>query len=355
MTFSSRLRFLRAVLAVLSLSAPCAHAQTAPALGNGISLVGNAGYYAKDPTKWATQAGMNYYLGKGMKSFRQVFAWEWTQPTLNGPLDAPTMAGLDGVVSYLAGRGATVILDMHNFGRRDTNWGAGSPNNVVIGAVGSAVTAAHLADAWVKIAQRYATNPKVVLEIMNEPHDQDSTALVATYNQVIAAIRAAGVTNTIMIDGNDWTNAGRWTTGSDPNAVEMLLIDDPLNNVVFDVHQYFDAWSAGQAQTCNAGAGRSLTAVTAWARANKKRLYLGEFGGGKNAQCYAEIRKALDTIAAAPDVWTGWSWWGSYAGQKPYNTPDSFWYTIDPAGGDVQDFASAIEDPRMTVLRGYLP
>ncbi len=308
-------------------------------LGHGVNLVGNHGYYTQSST-WATNIGMDYYLGKGMRVFRIVFAWEWIQPVLNGPLNRPTLAGLDA--------------DVNHFGRRDLNFGNFPPNTHIVGEHDD-VTAADMADAWSKIAVHYASNPRVIFELMNEPHDQNSAMLVATYNRVIEAIRATGATNPIMIDGNDWSNAGRWVFGSD-NNVNMLNVTDSANNLIFDVHQYFDKFSAGQSTSCIVDTGFSLYDVTSWARNNRKRLFLGEFSGGKNPQCYMELKNALAIVANNSDVWVGSAWWGAYAGQAPYNSPDRFWYTIDPGGGDIQDFTGVTaDDPRMSILRSYLP
>lgn len=60
----------------------------------------------------------------------------------------------------------------------------------------------------------------------------------------------------------------------------------------------------------------------------------------------------LNYFAANTDVWKGYSWFGVYAGQKGYHTPDQgFWYSIDPGGPDAQDFSGATpDDPRLKIL-----
>ena len=63
----------------------------------------------------------------------------------------------------------------------------------------------------------------------------------------INAIRNTGATNYILVPGNGWTGAGSWTSnvydqGANPkksNAETMLTIQDPINKIIFEVHQYF--------------------------------------------------------------------------------------------------------------------
>lgn len=321
-------------------------------LGRGVNLVGNHGYYARSTT-WATKAGLDYYLGKGMRVFRIVVAWEWIQPKLGGDLDPIVLAAVRNEVDYLTAAGAHAIIDMHGFGRRDMGFGTAQSTSVIIGE-SPLVPASAFADLWSRVANAFKGSPNVIFNLMNEPHDQDGATLVATYNTAIRAIRATGATNSIMIDGTGFSGGWSWLNGGDgSNAVLMLKVEDPLDQIIFDIHQYLDDWGAGQKTSCNAGVGAtSLKAVTDWARKHHKRLFLGEFSTGRNAGCYAELHALLAYMGANTDVWTGYAWWGVYAGQAGYNTPDTgFWYTIDPGGGDAQDFSGATpDDPRMKIL-----
>jgi endoglucanase len=176
--------------------------------------------------------------------------------------------------------------------------------------------------------------------------------LGATYNTVLKEIRSTGATNTILLDGLgfaydlSWTNEKRGTPlGS--------LVRDPGNNMIIDVHKYLDDYSAGQKETCNRGSGSSiLVDATNWARANNQRLFLGEFAVGRNEACYRELGDMLAYLGKNKDVWTGYTWFGVYAGQKGYHTPDQgFWYSLDPGGPDIQDFSGTTpDDPRMRAL-----
>lgn len=347
--------FLSALTVLLAMAATASHAFAEDfKFGRGVNLVGNHGYYSNSTT-WATQAGMDYYLGKDMRVFRLVFSWHWMQRKLGGPLDPTVLAALQRQVDYLTGKGAYVIVDVHDFMRRDLNFEqfpTGKPKREVIIGEDPAVSASHFADLWVKLALKFKDNPKVMFGIMNEPHDVDGPTLARTYNTVLKEIRSTGATNVVMLDGYGFVADLSWS-GTPAGMPLGPLVHDPGNNFVIDVHKYLDDYSAGQKETCNPGTGASnLVQATDMARANNWRLFLGEFAVGRNEACYKELDDMLAFLGRNKDVWTGYTWFGVYAGMPGYFVPDrGFWYSIDPGGPDVQDFSGATpDDPRMKAL-----
>ncbi len=115
---------------VHSLSAPAVSAELL--FGRGVNLVGNHGFYSHSRI-WATDEGMKYYLDKGMRVFRLAFGWEWIQPRLGRDLDPTVFAAIEREVDFLTCAGATVIIDVHNFMRRDLNFDREPKNEVIIG------------------------------------------------------------------------------------------------------------------------------------------------------------------------------------------------------------------------------
>ncbi|NNM71276.1 glycoside hydrolase family 5 protein [Enterovirga aerilata] len=313
----------------------------------GINLVGSNRYIGANT--WPTEKGMDYWLGLGMNCFRITAMWENLQPRLLGPLHPGNRDGLLRTVSYLSAGGAYPIVELHNSARYKTSGRDDDPGSVV---GESAVTAEMFADVWAKLAELFKADPRVILEPTNEPHDQDTDILVRTYNIVIAAIRATGARNLILLDGNGYSNAASWMRsydGSVANGVAMLGIVDPIDNVAFSPHQYLDDMG-GKLETCVAGAGtRYLGGVTDWARRHRKRLLLGEFGGGENAACHREIAAMIRYVEANSDVWMGWTYFAAYAGQRPYLEPDTFFLGIDP-----KDYDNPVENGRIRTLRQFL-
>lgn len=230
---------------------------------------------------WAHEIEMDYFVARGMNYFRLPFNWETFQPTRQGPLDSTQLGFLMNVVNYLTlTKGVYVQLDVHNYARY---------NGEIIGASGSSVTVADYQDLWTRLANIFKNNSHVYFGLMNEPNQMSTNLWLSDANAAIQAIRAAGATNVIVVPGNGWDGARSWYDSwydtSNPqvsNAVAMLNISDPLNNFVFEVHQYFDMDYSGSHDTCGPPpiGNQTLIAVTGWMRQHRHKVLLTEFGGG---------------------------------------------------------------------------
>jgi aryl-phospho-beta-D-glucosidase BglC (GH1 family) len=77
---------------------------------------GNLGTYGSQ-YQYPTNAEVDYYISKGMDTFRLPFRWERLQLTQNGALDPTEFSRLDSFVTYATSKGAYVTLDPHNFAR----------------------------------------------------------------------------------------------------------------------------------------------------------------------------------------------------------------------------------------------
>jgi len=260
------------------------------------------GVYGTDYT-YPTHAEVDRYSGLKFSILRIPFLWERLQPALNGELDATELGRLDDVVNYATQKGVHTIVDVHNYARY---------NGVVIGT--GTVTSANLADFWSKLSAHYASNPLVLIGLMNEPHDIDVNAWLAAANDSIAAIRKAGAMNLILVPGTNWTGAGSWTTTN----TAMLGVVDSANNYAYEVHLYLDSDSSGSHTTCvSATIGTErVMAFDQWLATNHRRGFLGEFGGGASSDtkdqdqtCASAIDSLLSAIESHRDRWLGWTYW----------------------------------------------
>ena len=300
---------------------------------------------------------VDYFIGRGMNTFRLPFRWERLQRSLNGPLHPAELARMNAFVDHTTGRGAHVILDPHNFAQYVIN---GNVN--AIG--GGNVTSSHLADFWGKLAAEFSDNPNVIFGLMNEPiganHPNGITTedwLVAA-NASIAAIRAANADNLILVPGNGFSGAHSWDQSfyGTPNADVMLNIVDPGDNFAFEVHQYLDGNSSGQSASIAGNdpeIGRDrLIGFTQWLQANGYRGFLGEFGaanstiGDAGNQIGDEtINIMLDYVEANDDVWIGWAWWGG----GPWWSED-YLFAIDPRSNGDDQRSMLLLEPRLVGL-----
>lgn len=301
---------------------------------NQLTGVNLAGAEFAHGTFWPTAQEITYFTDKGMNVIRIPFLWERMQPSLYGSFNSSQQSGLTTAVERVTATGAVAIIDPHNYARR-----GGS-------LIGSAqVPDAAFADFWSRLATLFKDNPRVIFGLMNEPHSMSTEQWVTSANAAIAAIRDTGATQRILVPGNAWTGAHSWTQSwyGTSNSVAMLSIADPDENIVFELHQYFDADYSGTSSTCETDHGSDqLVAVTGWLRNHGFQGFLGEFAGADNADCRASVESALDYMDSNRDVWLGWTWWA--AGREWGN----YIFTLEPTGG------FSVDRPQMSWLLPYI-
>lgn len=320
-----------------------ATAQAAPLQWRGISLSGAEwgeklpfpGVYGQDYV-YPRVASTAYYQARGMNLMRIAFRWERLQPALMGEFDAAELARLREFVDGTTARGLHVLLDPHNYA---------AYQEVHVGR--PEVPFAAFADFWRRLALAFKGNPRVQFGLVNEPRNMPTETWAEAAQAAIDAIRKTGAANLITLPGNGYTGAWSWFEGKwygSPNAEVMLRVRDPLDRMVFEVHQYFDKDGSGTSAECvgpQVGVER-LQRFTAWLKAHGRRAVLGELGGGANAVCEQAVVGALSHLEAHADVWAGWLWW---AGGPRWG---DYFLSLEPGadGGD---------KPQMRWLQPFLP
>jgi endoglucanase len=283
----------------------------------GVNLAGAEFQGSRIPGKantdyvYPNKKDVDYFIDRGMNTFRLPFRWERLQRNLGWDLEGDELARLDDAVAYMTGRGAYVVLDPHNYARYFGK---------VVGS--KEVPSSALADFWSKLATHYKSNEKVIFGLMNEPHglpaDDWRNAAEASLN----AIRATGAQNVVLVPGTAWTGAHSWLAGKGgrSNGDALKSLSDPTGPVVFEAHQYLDDDFSGTKDNCQSediGA-EKLKAFTGWLRENKHRGFLGEFGVGRSPVCLEALGRMLQYMSDNSDVWLGWTywaagpWWGNY-------------------------------------------
>lgn len=274
---------------------------------------------------YPTKAEIDYYKALGLTTLRVPFMWERLQPTLNGPLSAVDRQKLLDVVTYATGKGMIVVLDMHNYARRATGLLYSK-----VSLIGSAdVPAAALSNAWIKIANDYKSNGRVWIGLMNEPYGMTAGQWWPVAQKVVNDLRAASITNKILVPGVSWSGAHSWLSSG--NASQAQVFKDPRNNYAFEVHQYLDADSSGKSASCVAGAGARVSTALNWAKQRGVKLFVGEMAtSGGDARCRAEYRTMLALMEGSGVVigWTAWgggTWW---IPAYPFRTLTNAWPNV---------------------------
>lgn len=283
---------------------------------------------------YPTADEVEYYVGKGMTVFRLPFLWERIQPEAYGELDPAELARLDEVVNLVIDAGAQIILNPHSYARY---------YDAVIGESDLEVGA--FEDLWFRLASHYGTNERVIFGLMNEPAEMESELWLSDANAAIAAVRAAGADNLILVPGNDYSGAHSWEADwyGTPNSELMDDIVDPLDNFAYELHQYLDADSSGTSAECvspTVGSER-LESVTRWLADEGKQGFLGEFAAANNPTCLEALDDLVGFMGDHPDTWLGWTYWAG----GPWWGDDIF--AIEPS-------SDGLDRPQMDVLEGSL-
>lgn len=274
----------------------------------------NGQTYFEIPSVTQTANELAYYKSKGLNIIRLPISWERIQHALNGPLTSSYVAGMLAYINSATAAGFHIVLNLHNYNRYAENT-FDSSGAQVSGysqrTMGDGVLQiSHLADVWVKLTNLLLTNPKVILNLMNEPHDfpMTSTVWFAGVQTVINAIRATGSTHLILVPNSRGSDVDHWSVyapnGGPLDSVAALAITDSANNYAFDMHAYQDNPTSGTSYS------NLVSAVTGWAKTNGKKLFLSEMGSTNTAtNGQTGIGSLLTYLNNNNDVWLGWTPW----------------------------------------------
>ncbi len=307
------------VLSKAAYSAPMGHYA-------GVNIAG--GEFGKIPGRYGydyafpNQANLNYFAAQGFNLVRIPFRWERLQPQLNGEFDANELKQLQAVVDAATKLGLTVVLDTHNYAKRrlaSDNW----KDAFVIGS--EAVPAAAFTDFCTRLASVFKSNNSIMFGLMNEPTGIKAPEWLPIANSAIAAIRATGASQLILVPGVNYTGAHSWVSSG--NDV-MANVADPGNNFAIEVHQYLDRDSSGTSGTVvSASIGTErLQTFQNWARSKKLKAFMGEFAAGRDAASLQALDNICNTMRENKDVWMGWAAWAGGAWW-----PDDYFFNLTPA------------------------
>ncbi|KAI3326244.1 glycoside hydrolase family 5 protein [Xylariaceae sp. AK1471] len=254
-------------------------------------------------------AGQMSHFAKdnSMNIFRLPVGWQFlVNNQLGGTLDSGNLGKYDQLVRACLATGATCVIDIHNYAR----W-----NGQIIGQGGP--TDAQFASLWSQLAKKYASEPKIMFGLMNEPHDvPDINTWAKSAQAAVTAIRQAesGTAHTILIPGNDWTSAAAFPTKSGPALLSITNPDNSTTGLVFDVHKYSDSDNSGTHTECTTDNISSAFAPLAdWLRTNKRQAINTEMGGGNTESCAKYVCDQIAYLNQNADVYLGYVGWSAGA------------------------------------------
>ncbi|GFE84179.1 hypothetical protein GCM10011487_61790 [Steroidobacter agaridevorans] len=168
----------------------------------------------------------------------------------------------------------------------------------------------------------------VIINIANEPFGNTTNAnYVPDTTAAIQALRAAGLTHTIMIDaanwGQDWSNTMR------TNAMQLWNADS-RRNLLFSVHMY-EVY-------------QTSAPIIAYMQAFDDMalpLVIGEFGPQNNGQP-VDVETVFSQAQQRGNGYIGWSWSGNGSGGVVLDMVQNFSTTFSPWGERIVNGANGI-------------
>jgi len=203
------------------------------------------------------------------------------------------------------------MIDIHNFARFN---GQGA----IIGQGGPPDE--QFVSLWTQLATKYASNEKVVFELMNEPHDLDVGIWAQTCQKVVNGIRRAGATSQmILLPGTNFDSAA--TLVSSGSADALMAITNPdgsTDNLLLDIHKYLDIDNSGTHSECTTDNVGNFSIVADYLRQKGRKGLVSETGASSASSCMTAFCAQNSFINANPDVFVGLVGWGAGSFQASY-------------------------------------
>lgn len=218
---------------------------------------------------------------KPLNMFRLPISWQFlVNNQLGGDLDTTNIGKYDELLQSCLSTGAYCMIDIHNFAR----WNTG-----IIGQGGP--TDDEFVDLWTQLATKYASEDKMVFEVMNEPHDLDINLWAATCQKVVTAIRNAGATSQmVLLSGTNFDSAA--TLVSSGSAAALLNVTNPdgtTDNLLLDIHKYLDEDNSGTHTACTTNNIDAFTTVADYLRQAGRKGFISESGASSDSSVSPQL------------------------------------------------------------------
>jgi endoglucanase len=276
-----------------------------------------------------------YYASRGFRLLRVPV--KSSRLIVDGKPNSADIAILKSVVSAAAARQMVIVIDLHEYALKPDGQPltAGEPD------------LSNLHDTWATISGEFSNSPNVWFGSMNEPNKQSPEVWFKLANAAIAGIRESAPNNFITVMGSRWGTADGWLSSG--NAKASAALRDPSNKLIIEMHQYLDK-VGGKPERADSVPGLGTTALeeaTKWARAQGRKLFLGEFGTKADASYLDEGRALLRHMYANPDVWIGYAYWAG--GLWWAEGRSTYGFSLEPANLDAPN-----DRVQMRMLREFM-
>lgn len=292
-------------------------------LGRGVNL-GNALEAPRYEGEWGMRLEADYFRLIAEASFDSVrVPIRWSAHAEAHPpytIDPVFFARVDWVLEQARENGLAAVINMHHYDEL-----MGDPD---------AHRERFLA-LWEQISQRYQNQPPtVVFELLNEPHNRLDAG---KWNEILArgveTVRRSNPTRAIIVGPTQWNNIAQLPTldlPDDPNLIVTFHYYDPFHFT----HQGAEWVSGSQAWLGRTWEGApaeqravvaAFDAAAAWATAQNRPLYMGEFGAYSKADQASRERWTAFVARAALEREMSFAYWEFGAGFGVYDRTRRAW------------------------------
>jgi Cellulase (glycosyl hydrolase family 5) len=353
-----------------------------PPNNSGINMDGDENFPSANPPHPFL---INYYASKGFGCIRMpIGSSPWLNPTGTGqsPLNVSYITTtIKPLIDQFRSNNMTVILDLH----QGSGLVAGIIPTSAVSACLCQSTEDCLIDFWSRVGSLFKNYDNIWIDILNEPTAGITVAAwAALVPRVCVALRNAGFTGKILIEGAATFSAASSWVSSGNGAAFASFAGDPGNNFAFSPHQYMDAANTGTNPVLISGSGSTLlSSVTSWATTNGFKLFLGETGFSPaswkpavgNAMIFdstqtsettngitegTAILNYMKTHSGGSGPWLGYAIWASnnFPTGTPSNMNGCYAFTIDPPtdfnNGSGELTLPIVDRPQLAVITANL-
>ena len=280
----------------------------AAALGRGINL-GNALEAPLREGQWGVTIRPDYITkikAAGFGHVRLPVRWSahaW--PEADYAINPKFFARVDQILDQAQAAGLKVVLNMHHFDDLYAD---------------PATETERFLSLWWQIAERYKDRPDSVLfEPLNEPHDKLSADLWNDlFPKVLGTIRGSNPTRMVVVGGANYSNLWELKNLSLPADDRRLIPTFHYYEPFKFTHQGApwqqgaDVWLgtkwAGTADERKKLAD-DFAVADAWAKENRRPLYVGEFGAFDKADMASRAAWTGAVRAEAERLGMPWAYW----------------------------------------------
>ena len=310
-------------------------------LGRGVNVLGYDPIWRDRPKARFQPEHFRLIREAGFDHVRiNLYPFRYGRPGADGKLSDGYFQTLDWAVETALANKLLVVLDFHEYEVMGDD---------PVGKKEMFLT------AWRQLAEHYKGRPDTVLfELLNEPHGKLTPELWNQYlAEALLLVRKTNPGRTVIVGPGFWNGIGHLS--------ELKLPEDDRNLIV-TVHYYAPmefthqgaSWTNQQDKLGVAWEGtveerariaKDFDAAASWSRANRRPIYLGEFGAYDKAEMAARARWTSSVARAAEERGFSWAYWQFEGNFIVYDVRKKQW--IEP----IRDALLPREDSRPEEVR----